>query len=174
MPRNVEIKARITSIALLEPQVAALANHGPELIAQDDTFFKCAHGRLKLRAFTKDCGELIAYSRLDVEGPKVSDYRITPTDQPDVLRETLLRALGPAGRVKKQRRLYLIGRTRVHLDQVEGLGEFLELEVVLGDGEPEAGGIEEAHALLAHLAVPLAQRVSGAYVDMLGSQEKHP
>lgn len=167
MARNVEIKARVASLAALQPRVAALAQHGPELIAQDDTFFHCAHGRLKLRAFADGRGELIAYERPDTAGPKTSDYLITPTTDPDALRTTLARALGEAGRVKKQRVLFLVGRTRVHLDRVDGLGEYLELEVVLRDGEPAASGIEEAHALLQRLGVPAASLIAGAYIDLL-------
>jgi adenylate cyclase class IV len=60
MARNIEIKARIASVAALEPAVAALADAGPTPIAQDDTFFHCAHGRLKLRVFADGSGELIA------------------------------------------------------------------------------------------------------------------
>lgn len=169
MARNIEIKARVSSIAALRPQVAALAQHGPELIEQDDTFFHCAHGRLKLRRFADGRGELIAYERPDAPGPKASNYLITPTSTPDALRSTLARALGEAGRVKKQRLLFLIGRTRVHLDHVDGLGEFLELEVVLRDGEPAERGIDEAHTLPRRLGVRPEQCIAGAYVDLLNA-----
>ncbi len=173
MARNIEIKARIDSISALEPQVAALAQHGPELIEQDDTFFNCPHGRLKLRAFADGRGELIAYDRPDALGPKTSNYLITPTADPDSLRATLARALGEAGRVKKQRLLFLVGRTRVHLDHVDGLGEYLELEVVLREGEPAASGIDEAHSLLLQLGVQPASLIAGAYIDLLNAQPSH-
>ena len=167
MARNVEIKAHVSSIEALLPRVHALAGHGPELIAQDDTFFACAVGRLKLRVFADGRGELIAYERLDAAGPKTSDYRISPVTDPDALRTTLARALGVTGRVVKQRTLFLVGRTRVHLDRVEGLGDFLELEVVLRDGERTELGEAEAQALLASLQVDASQLVVGAYVDLL-------
>ena len=167
MARNVEIKARLASLEATRALAQALADHGPEAIMQDDTFFTCANGRLKLRAFGDGRGELIAYQRADAAGPTTSDYLIAPVADPDTLRATLTRALGEAGRVLKQRTLFLIGRTRVHLDRVEGLGDFLELEVVLRDGESEAQGEAEAHALLAHLKVDASQLVSGAYVDLL-------
>ena len=173
MARNIEIKARIASIATLEPHVAALAQHGPELIAQDDTFFPCAHGRLKLRTFGQGRGELIAYDRPDALGPKTSSYLITPSADPQALRATLERALGQSGRVVKQRWLYLIGRTRVHLDRVEGLGEFLELEVVLRDDEAAESGVEEAQALLKQLGVQPTQLIAGAYLDLLHNKAAH-
>src|SRR5829696_903157 len=121
MPRNVEIKARVPSLEAIEPLARAIATEGPVEIAQDDTFFSCSQGRLKLRQFANGCGELIHYRRADEAGPKTSDYRIVPTDAPDALREALASAFGTAGRVKKLRRLYIADRTRIHLDRVEGL-----------------------------------------------------
>ena len=170
MARNVEIKARIDSVEALLARARACVDTDPEHIAQDDTFFACARGRLKLRVFADGRGELIAYQRPDASGPKTSDYAITPVPDPDELRATLARALGVSGRVVKQRTLLLVGRTRVHLDRVAGLGDFLELEVVLRDGESADAGVAEANALLARLQVDAARLVSGAYVDLLRQQ----
>jgi adenylate cyclase class IV len=71
------------------------------------------------------------------------------------------------GRVIKQRTLYRVGCTRVHLDRVQGLGDFMELEVVLADDEPRRGGIDEAHALMARLGIAPQALVQGAYRDLL-------
>src|SRR5205085_2527184 len=131
MKRNIEIKARVEDLARLATKVAAIADAGPTEILQDDTFFKCDSGRLKLRSFPGGTGELIFYRRANQQGPKESFYLRSPTSAPDELRESLALAYGAVGRVKKRRTLFLVGRTRVHLDQVEALGEFLELEVVL-------------------------------------------
>jgi predicted adenylyl cyclase CyaB len=171
MARNVEIKARHDDLEDLLTRVRKIADGGPELIEQDDTFFACATGRLKLRVFADGSGQLIAYERADAAGPKMSDYSITAVSEPGALRETLSRALGQNGRVIKRRTLYRIGRTRVHLDVVEGLGEFLELEVVLRDGESDDAGVREAHELLERLGIAVSQLVSGAYVDLMAS---HP
>ncbi|MBV2160102.1 CYTH domain-containing protein [Achromobacter denitrificans] len=168
MARNVEIKARVASLDAIEPLAAALSGQEPVSIAQDDTFFACANGRLKLRAFADGTGELIFYRRSDETGPKESFYVISRTDTPDTLREALTLAYGTAGRVRKQRLLFMAGRTRIHLDCVEGLGEFLELEVVLRDGETLEAGMEEARSLMAALGVAPEQLLSGAYVDLLG------
>jgi predicted adenylyl cyclase CyaB len=170
MARNIEIKARIESIDALLPRALAIAGGEPELIVQDDTFFACAHGRLKLRDFGTGRGELIQYERADVQGPKTSTYLRSPTASPDSLRDALASALGVLGRVRKQRWLLLAGRTRIHLDRVEGLGDFLELEVVLGDDEPEAHGEAEANALLARLGVGADQLEAGAYLDLLAAK----
>lgn len=170
MARNIEIKARIESVESLAPQAAALADQGPVEIVQDDTFFPCARGRLKLRAFPAGDGQLIYYQRPDQAGPKESFFVISPTAAPDALREALSLAYGRAGRVRKRRILYLIGRTRVHLDRVEDLGDFLELEVVLAEGEPAERGVEEARHLMATLGVDAGQLIEGAYVDLLAQQ----
>lgn len=170
MARNIEIKARLAGIPELLPLVAALATGGPEEIDQDDTFFRCAEGRLKLRAFGEDRGELIFYRRADRQGPKESYYLIAPTDTPGDLRRLLAQSNGEAGRVVKHRTVFLVGRTRVHLDRVEGLGDFLELEVVLRDDEDAAAGIAEARALMDRLGVRAAQLVEGAYVDLLAAR----
>lgn len=141
------------------------------LIDQDDTFFRCDEGRIKLRAFATGEGELIYYRRPDEDGPKTSFYLRSPTSAPDVLRESLTLAYGQCGRVRKTRTLYFIGRTRVHLDRVEGLGEFLELEVVLRDGEAEGEGVAEAHRLMQALSIAPEQLVSGAYVDLIRASQ---
>lgn len=169
MARNVEIKARVEDLPALEARAAALADRDPMDIAQDDTFFHCATGRLKLRRFSASEGELIFYRRADASGPKESFYLRTPTSEPDALRETLAQAWGVAGRVIKQRKLFLAGRTRIHLDRVQGLGDYMELEVVLRDGESAEAGLQEAQTLMQRLHIAPAQLVAGAYVDLLAA-----
>ena len=169
MARNIEIKARIASVDALVPAVAALASASPTAISQDDTFFTCPNGRLKLRQLSPGQGQLIFYQRPDAPGPKTSHYDITRTDAPVELRRTLGLALGECGRVRKARILYQCGRTRVHLDRVEGLGDYLELEVVLHDHEDETAGLAEAHHLMAVLGLGPKQLVTGAYVDLLAA-----
>ena len=171
MARNIEIKARIESVALLTPRVAELASEGPLEIAQDDTFFNCAAGRLKLRAFSNDSGELIFYRRENLSGPKESFYLRSPTSSPGSLRESLSLAYGQIGRIRKYRTLFLVGRTRVHLDRVEGLGHFLELEVMLVDGEPAEQGVREAGDLMDRLGIKPSQLIEGAYLDLLLAQQ---
>ena len=76
--------------------------------------------------------------------------------------------------MQKTRTLLLVGRTRVHLDRVQGLGHFLELEVVLEDDEPLEAGIAEAHDIMARLGVAPAQLIEGAYLDLLAQQQSAP
>ena len=169
MPRNIEIKAHVSDFAGLERRASLLADSGPEAIFQDDTFFACPTGRLKLRDFGNDRGELIFYQRADESGPKASYYRIAPTDDPEALRQVLLEAYGSPGRVIKQRSLYLVGRTRIHLDRVQGLGDFMELEVVLAEEETPEQGLAEARQLMDRLGIKPESLVEGAYLDLLSS-----
>jgi adenylate cyclase len=145
----------------------AIATEGPYEIDQDDTFFRCDAGRLKLRAFSPDRGELIFYRRADARGPKESFYVRSPTPSPDTLRESLALAYGVSGRVRKQRTLYLAGRTRIHVDRVEELGDFVELEVVLRDDESVDAGAREAHELMASLGIDASALIECAYVDLM-------
>jgi predicted adenylyl cyclase CyaB len=170
MPRNVEIKAYIESVDMLAPKAAAIADKGPIEIDQDDTFFYCEAGRLKLRALSLEEGELIFYRRADQHRPKESYYLRSLTSTPETLRESLTQAYGQAARVQKHRTLFLVGRTRVHLDNVKFLGHFLEIEVVLEEGEPIEAGVRAAHSVMARLGIEPSQLIAGAYVDLLAQR----
>ncbi len=169
MPRNIEVKARLHDPARAADVAQRLAGAPPVVIDQHDTFYRGRKGRLKLRRFSDGTGELIFYDRPDRPGPKTSSYRLYRTGAVAELEGVLALGLVEVGEVRKQRRLYLVGRTRVHLDRVEGLGDFLELEVVLEDGEDTAAGEEEAARLLAELGVAPGDQVAGAYVDLLAA-----
>jgi len=167
MARNVEVKARVDDPEALRARVETLSDGLGKTLDQEDVFFEVPRGRVKLRTFSDGRGELIAYDRPDEAGPAVSDYHILRTENPDGLRSFLSDALGARGVVRKRRLLYQIGRTRVHLDEVEELGSFLELEVVLKDDESEEDGARTADRILSDLGVPDACRVASAYIDLL-------
>jgi len=170
MARNIEIKARIDSVEAVLPQARRVTGGEPVPIDQDDTFFAVAHGRLKLREFADGSAELIHYHRDDRPEARASDYVRVPTAAPAALRDALKRACGIAGRVRKRRWLLLAGATRIHLDRVEGLGDFIELEVVLRDGQSDADGGDIAERLLRDLGLADAPRVACAYVDLLATR----
>jgi predicted adenylyl cyclase CyaB len=129
-------------------------------------FFHTAQGRLKLRVLA-DHAQLIFYTRPDQEGPKRSDYHITRSDDPHNLKRVLDLAYGIRGVVKKTRYLYLVGQTRVHLDDVQGLGQFMELEIILQDGQSEAEGQKIAEDLMSALGVERTDLIESAYMDLL-------
>lgn len=167
MNKNIEIKARVDDLDKLRALLDELCSHAPQLLCQDDCFFHCPDGRLKLRQFADGSAELLFYRRDDVDGPKTSSYWRSPVSDPQSLRELMSNALGLRGRVIKQRWLYLLGRTRVHLDQVEGLGDFVELEVVLEPDASLADGESEARSLMQLLQIRPQQLIAGAYLDLL-------
>ena len=167
MPSNIEIKARVTDPDRQRVLAERLAGAPPTRLHQEDTFFPCANGRLKLRQFSDAHGELIAYRRADVRGTKQSDYLLHRTDAPAELRAVLAGALGVGTVVTKTRLLFLVGQTRVHLDEVVGLGSFLELEVVLAEGQSPDDGHRIARDLMAALEVREADLIDCAYADLL-------
>jgi len=167
LSRNVEIKAAVATLNAVRQAALPRASGPPETIAQIDTFFVVRHGRLKVRQFADGSGELIAYRRKDQSGPKVSSYSIVPTDDAAALVEILAKLAPIRGRVVKSRELFLIGRTRVHLDEVDSLGSFVELEVVLNNDEPAESGTQEAHELMERLGIPRDSLVPDAYIDLL-------
>lgn len=168
MNRNVEIKARAVDLAAVEDKVRKLANEGPILLEQEDVFFRCPQGRLKLRRLADAGeGELIAYNRPDASGPKESRYLVYRTNDPDGLCSTLAEAIGLRGIVRKRRTFYRVGQTRVHLDRVEGLGDFVELEVVLGDGQDAGEGAAIARELMLRLGISEDRLLKTAYIDMM-------
>jgi len=167
VPTNIEIKARVRDFADLKRRAEAISDSPLEVIPQEDTFFVTSKGRLKLRVLAPDRAQLIYYERPDQDGPKRSDYFIFNTNDPENLKTTLRLALGMRGIVKKMRYLYVVGQTRVHLDDVEGLGQFMELEVVLRDDQSDAEGQVIVHDLMKKLGIEPTDLIEGAYMDLL-------
>jgi len=167
MPANIEIKARIADLARIRTAAEQITETPVEVLQQEDTFFEVPRGRLKLRQFTSAHGQLIYYQRDDRKGPKLSSYVISATDDPQTLRLALASALSVRGVVKKTRWLYRVGQTRIHLDEVEGLGHFLELEVVMGAEESREAGERIAGDLMKKLGINEPDLVSEAYIDLV-------
>lgn len=167
MPANVEIKVRVRDMPALRERVARIAEQGPRTTEQEDVFFNTAQGRLKLRLVPQQTAELIYYERPDTRGPKASQYHIARTEAPAPLRALLAAALGERGVVRKRREFYMLGRTRIHLDEVDGLGAFLELEVMLQPGERPGQGQSVAVDLMERLAVSEDDLMDVAYIDLL-------
>ena len=169
MPSNIEIKARVGDFDRLLKRAEELSDTPLQVIHQEDTFFNTEKGRLKLRIVAPDRSQLIYYLRSDQEGPKRSDYHIFETPDPENLRRVLELAYGIRGVVKKTRYLYMVGQTRVHMDDVEGLGQFMELEVVMQSGQSDAEGQMIAESLMSSLGVEKEDLLEGAYMDLLES-----
>jgi predicted adenylyl cyclase CyaB len=167
MPTNIEIKARVHDMAALRLRAEALSDTPVQVILQEDTFFHTPAGRLKLRVLKPDRAQLVYYDHPDQDGPKRSNYHIFETPDPENLKTALRLALGVRGVVRKTRYLYLAGQTRIHLDDVEGLGQFMELEVVLRPDQADAEGRAIAEDLMARLGIHKEDLLEGAYMDLL-------
>ena len=145
--RNVELKAHDP-----DPDAtlrAALALDGVEdrgVLHQRDTYFHATAGRLKLRR-QDGAAQLIAYARADAPGARESAYRLVDAPDPDALAAALQATYGVSADVVKERRLLLWDGVRIHLDTVEGLGAFVELEAVA----PAGSDLDAEHAKVAHL-----------------------
>ncbi|XP_060867644.1 uncharacterized protein LOC132942943 [Metopolophium dirhodum] len=174
MPRNVEIKARVEDLEAVKQRILALRSNAaydvcpePTVMRQKDSFFnlpagKC--GKLKLRQMGL-YNELIYYDREESTGPKLSSYNKCQVNE-DV-EKVLTNALGTWGVVNKERSLIMVGQTRVHFDRVDGLGDFVELEVVLNDSQTVEDGQSIAEDLMSHMGVEEKDLISVAYVNML-------
>jgi homotetrameric cytidine deaminase len=149
--RNVELKAHDPAPA--QTLRAALALDGVDdrgVLHQRDTYFRVPEGRLKLRR-EGERAQLISYARADAPGARESAYRLVDVPDPDALQAALESTAGISVDVVKQRRLLLWSGVRIHLDTVEGLGSFVELEAVAA---PESDLTEE-HAKVAYLRAAL-------------------
>ena len=169
-----EIKVRVRESTWPDVRRRAneLADRTGEFIDQKDTFFNVRQGRLKLREFTDGSGELIYYERPDESGPKTSSYTVSPTSEPRILLDPLSHALGVRGVVEKRRELLIVDQTRIHLDDVQGLGLFVELEVVLDEAQSSEDGQKIARDLMRRLGIEDSDLVSGAYVDLIEKKEQ--
>jgi adenylate cyclase len=171
---NVESKTRCGDLVGVAARAAALGARHAGRLDQVDTYFRVAEGRLKLRELVHVApdgartasAELIAYVRPDDGGARVSRYTRTPVDDAAAALAALVAEHGLRGRVRKRRELWLLDATRIHLDDVEGLGAFVELETVaVGD----AGASERAEhdRIAAALGLAADAAVAGSYVDLL-------
>ncbi len=169
--RNVELKARDPDPARSLERALALGAEDKGEIRQRDTYFARAHGRLKLRE--QETGgsplwdELIEYSRADSTDARTSTYRRVPVADAETLREALDAAYGTLVEVTKRRRLLLWDGVRIHLDEVEGLGSYLELEGVAeldSDLTVERAKVER---LRQELGIDDENLVATSYSDLL-------
>lgn len=173
MDRNIEIKATLHNKQDIISQLKTITNTEGEVIIQHDTFYKVPDGRLKMRIFPDKSSVLIHYHRPNIAGPKLSKYikyHIEGPDQDtqtDVLQSVLLNSLGVLGEVKKTRLLFMIGQTRVHVDTVERLGDFIELEVVLNETQSTDDGQDIANEIMNKLGISEKDLLTHAYIDML-------
>jgi homotetrameric cytidine deaminase len=168
--RNVELKARDPDPSRTLGLALALGAEDRGEISQRDTYFEGARGRLKLRQQDSGQAELIQYRRPDVTHGHTSEYRRVPVAEADALREALADAHGTLVVVDKRRRLLLWEGVRIHLDEVKGLGSFVELEAIArGESDLSEEG-EKVERLRAELRIQDADLVAQGYSDLVLDQ----
>jgi len=165
--RNIEFKARDPQPARTLELALALGAEDRGEIAQTDTYFTRARGRLKLREQQPGDAELIQYRRADAPGARESQYRRVPAADAPALRDALDAALGTLVVVEKRRRLLLHENVRIHIDEVEALGSFLELEAVAPPESDLAAEQDKVDRLRVALEVGDHSLVAESYSDLL-------
>ncbi len=167
MPLNVEIKARC---AELEPLRARLTALGARLVGtdlQEDTYFQVPHGRLKLRTGNIE-NYLIHYLRPDRPEAKTSEVTLLPAEPDSTLKDLLGKALGVWKVVRKRREIYFIDNVKFHLDTVEGLGTFVEIEAIAWKGEKDEPTLRrQCRAFMEALGITQEALIEGSYSDLL-------
>ena len=164
--RNLEFKVRLSDpkAAMARARVLGADLWGD--LRQTDTYFDVRTGRLKLRETAGFQGELISYSRDEEGASRASDYEIARTPDAEALRSVLTSALGVRAVVRKRRTLWTLGTTRIHLDDVEGLGAFLEIEVPVKDGD-DAAAKQCIDSLIRDLGFSWVDCIRASYVDLV-------
>ncbi len=171
MSSNLEIKAPVAEPAALRECALRIATEQVGVDEQVDTYFVVPTGRLKLRESSLSGAQLIPYRRPDQDGPRRADYQVIPVDDPAGLKSLLTGILGVHRVVRKRREILLFENVRIHLDHVEGLGDFMELEAVF-DGSPagEAAQQPKVAWLMKELGIDPATLVEGSYEGLVGSE----
>jgi adenylate cyclase class IV len=163
--RNIESKFRCADHDEVLTRALDAGARDEGLLQQTDQFYGVPSGRLKLRTIEGRSSELIAYEREDTPEARASDYGRYATSDPASLDAVLERALPRTGVVTKTRHLLILRNTRIHLDDVVGLGRFIELETVIRQ-QSETDAIAEHHEVITTLGLGCAERIAVAYLDL--------
>ena len=164
---NIEIKARCHDQESIRQILRSENAEFKGTDHQTDTYFRVSQGRLKLREGNIE-NNLIHYRRADTEGPKQSDVLLFRSDPGSALKEILTKALGILVIVEKKREIWFIGNVKFHLDLVEGLGSFVEIEAIDRDGSTGRDALlRQCRHYLRLFSIADKDLVPVSYSDML-------
>ncbi len=163
--RNIESKFRYTDHELVLVRALEAGARDEGFLHQRDQFYGVSKGRLKLRTIDGAGSELMAYEREDKPEARASEYGRYATSDPTSLADVLERALPRTDVVEKTRHLLLLRHTRIHLDDVLGLGRFVELETVISE-QSDDDSVAEHDAVITTLGLGDAERIAVGYVDL--------
>jgi predicted adenylyl cyclase CyaB len=177
MGQNIEIKARCNNLDKIRNQMAELPAEHSGTEKQHDTFFVTPKGRLKLRQSSLYGDSLIPYMRENQEGPKQSNYALIKLSNGEKTKKLLSEILGTRIEVLKKREVYIYENVRIHLDLVENLGEFIELEAVIDSEDEMEANYNKVQHLMELLEIEQKDLMDVAYADLLehvnNSSESH-
>ena len=167
--RNLEIKATVASLAACRVRLRRLHGAAPHaMLRQTDWYFDVPRGRMKLREIVTGrarTSELIVYERPDTPSARTSRFVRLPAEECAATRRLLTGMFGVSVCVRKQREVWLYENARIHLDRVAGLGPFVEIEVVVTEGMPQAHRVMAA--LRDALGIEPRDLVGLSYSDLL-------
>ena len=152
---NIEIKAKCKDLNIMRTKLKELNADFKGEDRQIDTYFNCPYGRLKLRSGNIE-NSLIFYSRDNILGPKESDVALSEVGKDHQIKEVLTKAYGVMSEVDKKREIYFIDNVKFHLDEVKGLGTFVEVEAI------DHSGVVSKDILLSQCQ---------KYIELLGIRE---
>lgn len=165
---NIEIKARCADASFIRNY---LQQHNADFKGADfqtDTYFNVNNGRLKLRQGNIE-NSLIFYNRENKAGPKLSEVTLYPVPaNSELLKKALIQANGIKVEVKKQREIYFIENVKFHIDEVERLGSFVEIEAIDVDGSKGIDFIkQQCDFYVGELQIKEEDLLTMSYSDML-------
>ena len=170
VPRNLEIKVRVADLAPARATAARLGARPAGVEVQVDRYYELEGGsRLKLRTVPGRPAELIRYRRPECDAVRTSDYEVTPVRDADA-RRCLVPKTRPVVTVRKRREVLLLDNVRIHLDEVDGLGRFLELEAVVDAAHDEAACRRRVAEITAALGLREADFIRASYAELLGAR----
>ncbi len=169
---NVEIKARCNDASLIRKYLLDNNADFKGVDEQTDTYFNVQHGRLKLREGNIE-NNLIFYERTNQAGPKNSHFNLVKVEDAKGLKEALQKSIGIKVVVQKRREIYYIANVKFHIDEVPGLGEFVEIEAgnVLADLSQQQLN-EQCNFYLNEFGIKEEDLMELSYSDMLLAEIK--
>jgi len=168
MPLNLELKIKLDSFTRVKEQLNTIKAEYKGILNQRDVYYTSISGLLKLRT-VNGSQELIRYDRDESGSNRFSDYHVMHINAPDA-ESFFNEVLSTETVVEKQRELYLFDNTRIHLDTVEGLGNFLELETLVINGKEDA---EKRFARIVDLLkLDLSKQIKASYKNLKDSLGK--
>lgn len=165
--KNLEIKQSLNDFRDVICKLKKMGAHHVGQLFQVDTYYFCNSGRLKIREINNKKFELISYQRPDKKREKVSNYRVACISKDDLEKSKgLYQVFGERCVVKKERNLWIYKHTRIHLDEVDKLGKFLELETVVKGINIKQAKLEQAE-LKQRLRLSKYSSLAGSYCDLI-------